>query len=138
VTAERLAESCAAVASWHDTVVKRLRAVRRGLKDGAGSAPPDLAAGLREQVQKYEIDAEHIELLTLAASVADLDPDRARPPDARAEDAIANVGVYLAGLNATLIGADRTALGRIVAAAFPDYGRERAETQLSTQMPIAF
>lgn len=138
VTAERLAESRQAVASWHESVVKKLRAVRRGLKGGIENAPPDLTQELRANVQKYEIDAEHIELLTLAASVADLKPDAARPADARAEDAVANIGVYLTGLNATLMGVDRTALGTIVAAAFPDYGRTRAETVLSARLPITF
>lgn len=138
VTPERLAEACNAVASWHETVVKKLRAVRRVLKSGIEKAPSDLGASLREQIQKHEIDAEHIELLTLAASVSDLKPDTSRPSDARAEDAIANVGVYLVSLNATLMGVDRVALGRIIAAAFPEYGRERAESQLSLAGPITF
>jgi len=138
VTPERLAESCRAVASWHESVVKKLRAVRRVLKSGIEKAPSDLAATLRTQIQKYEIDAEHIELLTLAASVADLEPDVSRPADARAEDAIGNIGVYLASLNAALMGADRSALGRIVAAAFPNYGRTRAETELSARLAITF
>jgi uncharacterized protein (TIGR02444 family) len=138
VTPEKLAEACKAVASWNETVVKRLRAVRRVLKEGIEKAPSDLASSLRKQIQTYEIDAEHIELLTLAASVADMKPDPSRPADARADDAIANIGLYLVSLNATLIGADRTALGRIVGAAFPAYGAQRAETQLSLCMPITF
>ena len=137
VTPERLAESCRAVESWHETVVKRLRGVRRALKEGIERAPSDLASTLRGQIQAYEIDAEHIELLTLAASVADIKPDPARPAEARAEDAIANIGTYLTSLGASLTGADRSALGQIVAAAFPRYGRERAETQLSSRLAIA-
>jgi uncharacterized protein (TIGR02444 family) len=138
VTPDRIAEACDAVASWHESVVKKLRAVRRILKDGAKKAPADLAGELRSQIQTYEIDAEHIELLMLAASVADLKPDAGRPADARAEDAIANVGLYLTHVNATLMGVDRTALGTIVAAAFPDYGRARAEATLSARIPITF
>jgi uncharacterized protein (TIGR02444 family) len=138
ITPERLAEACESVTSWHESVVQRLRAVRRLLKDNAGKAPADLASSLRAQIQANEIDAEHIELLMLAANVADLKPDPARPADARANDAVSNIGTYLIRINATLMGVDRTALGEIVAAAFPDFDRARAEMALSAQIPITF
>jgi uncharacterized protein (TIGR02444 family) len=138
MTPERLAEACEAVAPWHESVVKRLRAVRRLLKEDAGKAPADLAGALRAQIQASEIDAEHIELLMLAGNVADLTPDPTRPADARADDAVANIGTYMTRINATLMGVDRTALGEIVAATFPDFGRERAEATLSARLPITF
>ena len=119
------------VATWHESVVKHLRSVRRALKDGIASAPPELAQALRAQIQAREIDAEHIEQLMLAASVAALVVKARATDDERVDDAVANVGTYVQSLGVAATGADRAALGCIVAAAFPGQQREPIEARLS-------
>jgi len=138
LTAERLAHARGSVDDWHENVVKRLRDVRRALKEDSLGAPNELATGLRREIQGREIDAEHIEQLVLVASIADLDADATRPPEARGDDAVANVAMYLAQLNASLMGVDRAALATIVAAACPGLPKAKAETALSQHAPITF
>ena len=118
-----LAKACAAVATWHEVVVKRLRAVRRVLKDGIDPAPSDLAATLRAQIQAREIDAEHIEQLMLADSVGPRPSATVDSAGVRAAHAAANVDVYLAHLKATATAADRAALRCLIDAAFPERAR---------------
>ncbi|MGE5538117.1 MAG: TIGR02444 family protein [Gemmatimonas sp.] len=138
MTAGALSHSRDSVGAWHEGVVKKLRAVRRALKQDSFGAPNELAASFRAEIQGREIDAEHIEQLVLAGSVADMVPDGSRPADARAEDAVANVGTYLVQLNASLMGVDRAALATIVAAACPAMPKAKAETALSQHAPITF
>jgi uncharacterized protein (TIGR02444 family) len=129
---ETLVRARDAVAAWHESVVKHLRSVRRVLKDGIPSAPPGLAQTLRAQIQAHEIDAEHIEQLMLAESVTALVVKVRVTDDERLDDAIANVGMYLQTLGVAATGADRSALGCIVAAAFPSRQREPIEAKLSS------
>ncbi len=119
------------VATWHESVVKHLRSVRRALKDGVGSAPDELAQALRAQIQAREIDAEHIEQLILAASVVSLAVKTRTTEDERMDDAVANVGTYVQSLGVPATAADRAALGCIVAAAFPGRLQEPIEAKLS-------
>ena len=117
---EKILRARAAVADWHEAVVKQLRSVRRTLKERIGAAPEGLAKDLRAQIQAREIDAEHIEQLMLIESVAPLKPDTARPMAARASDGTTNIATYLSTLNVVVDAADKAALGLIVQAAFPD------------------
>ena len=119
------------VATWHESVVKHLRSVRRVLKDGVDSAPPELAQALRAQIQAREIDAEHIEQLMLVASAAALVVKVRATDDERVDDAVANVGTYVQSLGVMMKGADGAALGCVVAAAFPGRPREPIEAKLS-------
>jgi uncharacterized protein (TIGR02444 family) len=75
-----------AVAAWQAEVVKPLRAVRRRLKHGPPPAPNPRTADLRTRLQAIEIDAERIELETLAGT---LPPSRAGslPPGRSSEGA---------------------------------------------------
>lgn len=130
VSPEILAQARDSVTTWHESVVKHLRFVRRILKDGIASAPPELAQALRAQIQAREIDAEHIEQLMLAASVASLGVSPSRPVDQRVGDALANIGAYLKTLDASATADDRLALGRIVAAAFPGLPENAAKLSL--------
>ncbi len=96
-----------AVAEWHEVVVRHLRALRRRLKDPVGPADPALAQDLRARIQKIEIDAEHIEQLTLVAGVDDA-PSEGRATAAGDRDAAAaNVAAYFALLCADLADTDR-------------------------------
>lgn len=103
-----------AVSSWHSEIVRGLRAVRKRLKDPVGGEDRDLALSIRKQVQKTEIDAEHIEQLMLAAAAEALPDAIPRDP---AEDARANAEAYFAHLQIELDDKDRAALRTIVAAA---------------------
>jgi uncharacterized protein (TIGR02444 family) len=66
LTAEEASTAANAVGPWHGEVVEPLRAVRRRLKHGPPPAPDAETAKLRARLQAIEIDAERIELETLA------------------------------------------------------------------------
>ncbi|MCC6534284.1 MAG: TIGR02444 family protein [Burkholderiales bacterium] len=50
---------------WRDAVVRPLRSVRRALKTPLGGVEPALSANLRSEVKRIELDAEHLQQLTL-------------------------------------------------------------------------
>jgi hypothetical protein len=109
----------AAVAPWHDAVVRPLRGVRRVLKGGFGAAPAELSGQLRRAIQAREIDAEHIEQLMLAATVP-RQPDMTLPTADRLDHASRNALIYLAVLGATVDAGAAASLAVIIEAAFPD------------------
>lgn len=111
---EGMAQIVEAAFAWHGEIVRGLRAVRKRLKDPVGGEDRDLAESIRKQVQKIEIDAEHIEQLMLAAA-ADALP--AAAPGDPAADARANAEAYLAHLQIRSGDDDRASLQMIVAAA---------------------
>jgi uncharacterized protein (TIGR02444 family) len=102
------------VSAWHGEIVRGLRAVRKRLKKPVGGEDRDLALSIRKQVQKIEIDAEHIEQLMLAAAAETLPAAASGDP---AEDAHANAEAYFTHLQISLDDRDRAALQTIVAAA---------------------
>lgn len=76
-----MARLAATVAPWHSEIVVALRAVRRRLKDGPPPAPAPRTEVLRNAVKAAELDAERIELATLAECVAtDFAPDGTASP----------------------------------------------------------
>lgn len=109
----------AAVAAWHAQVVRTLRPLRQRLKFGFDPVDDALVKRLRAAIQKIELDAEHIEQLTLAASPAAAAPARS---DARAEEraghAAGHAAAYFARVDAEAGADDRDALCVILAAAF--------------------
>jgi len=66
LTADEFAAAGNAVGAWHGEVVEPLRAVRRRLKHGPRPAPDTATGKLRARLQAIEIEAERIELETLA------------------------------------------------------------------------
>jgi uncharacterized protein (TIGR02444 family) len=88
------------VSAWHGEIVRGLRAVRKRLKEPVGGEDRDLALSIRKQVQKIEIDAEHIEQLTLAADTAA--PGGPAPGKAGSDAAAANAAAYFSLLCADL------------------------------------
>ena len=105
--------------AWHAEIVRNLRALRKRLKSPVGPADPALAQALRARIQKIEIDAEHIEQLTLAAAPAAALPARADlDPGARAAHGAAHAAAYFARLGAVPVNDDLAALAAIFAAAF--------------------
>ncbi|MGE4014540.1 MAG: TIGR02444 family protein [Alphaproteobacteria bacterium] len=105
------------VAPWHEAVVKPLRAVRRRIKDPVGAENRDLALAYRQRVQKIEIDAEHVEQVTLFEAVAQATP-RAQEPAMAADSAARNVMHYFALLGRRPTAGDVADLKLILGAAF--------------------
>jgi len=91
--AAELARCRAAVRPWSELVVTRLRQVRRALKQDIGAVGAADSAGLRRRLAALEIDAEQLEQRALAARLGPADPDR--PAADRADDARANLSLYL-------------------------------------------
>jgi uncharacterized protein (TIGR02444 family) len=109
----------AAVATWHAQVVRTLRPLRQRLKFGFDPVEPELVRALRARIQKIEIDAEHVEQLTLAASAAARAP--AQPNLAaseRAAHAAQHTAVYFAHIAGKRDAADVDRLCVILVAAF--------------------
>lgn len=66
LTPDDMARLAGSVEAWHEEIVRALRAVRRRLKDGPTPAPTDRTEAVRTAVKAAELDAERIELATLA------------------------------------------------------------------------
>ncbi len=115
--AARLERAMAAVAVWHEEVVRHLRKLRRRLKGGLNPAPGDLAQALRHAVAAIEIDAEHVEQLMLAATLEG--PATGATEISRAGAAADNLWAYLAALGVEPEAADRADAAVLLAAAFP-------------------
>jgi len=71
LTADEMAAALGTVGAWHGEVVEPLRAVRRRLKHGPAPAPDSTTGKLRARLQAIEIEAERIELETLAGFLPD-------------------------------------------------------------------
>ncbi len=116
---EALDAAFAAVAAWHAQVVRTLRPLRQRLKFGFEPVDAELVRALRSRIQKIEIDAEHLEQLTLAASAAASAPARAGAgADDQARHAAQHAACYFARLGAKPAAEDFAALCVILAAAF--------------------
>ena len=73
MSAEDVDAARAVVDTWHDEVVRPLRAVRRRLKSGPAPAPDARTASLRRHVAGSELDAELVELDELGRWADELD-----------------------------------------------------------------
>ena len=114
-----LARAQAAVARWHEEVVRGLRLVRMRLKRGPDPASPEQAAALRKRVQAVELEAEHIEQLALFG-LAPPGRDESIPLATRAADAAESARSYLLTLGAKLDAADWANLAAVLAGCFPE------------------
>jgi uncharacterized protein (TIGR02444 family) len=117
VAAPKLDAAFAAAAGWHAEVVRALRAVRKRLKSPVGPVDQGLAQALRARIQKIEIDAEHIEQLTLAAAAETLPAQPDRAPEQRAADAARHCAAYFRGLGASPGAADLDDMATMIGAA---------------------
>jgi uncharacterized protein (TIGR02444 family) len=109
----------AAVAGWHQQVVRTLRPLRQRLKFGFDPVDDELVRALRARIQKIEIDAEHVEQLTLAASAAARAPARAGlAAQERAAHAAQHVAAYFARIAGKRDGEDLDRLCVVLAASF--------------------
>jgi len=119
ISREPLEAAFSAVAEWHAQVVRTLRPLRRRLKYAFEPVNAGLAKALRARIQKIEIDAEHIEQLTLAASHAAAAPARDDlDAEERARHAVQHVATYFARLGIRPDAVDRDQLCVILADAF--------------------
>lgn len=126
MTEPEILAALAATDRWHRTVVKGLRLVRRALKERFPDAPADLREQLRGEIQKTEINAEHLEQLMLVAAVP-REPSRAAlPAEARARDVAESVRQYLAVLEIRFEPRDVVDFAHVLGKAFDGLGRDRA------------
>lgn len=108
-----------AAGPWHQRVVRALRPLRRLLKPGFEPIDAELVRALRARIQKVEIDAEHVEQLTLAASAAArVLPRAGLSLGERAAHAAGHAAAYFARIAGTPGGGDLDRLCVIFAAAF--------------------
>ena len=117
-TREDIATFHARVAPWHEAVVKPLRAVRKRIKDPVGAEDRELALAYRQRVQKIEIDAEHMEQVTLFEAVRQL-PVRPQEATMAADAAARNIMHYFAVIGRRPASIDVPELKLILNAAFP-------------------
>ncbi|MGF7208571.1 uncharacterized protein (TIGR02444 family) [Skermanella aerolata] len=73
--AEEMTVAAETVGAWHGEIVEPLRTIRRRLKHGPRPAPDTATGKLRARLQAIEIDAERIELETLAGLLPDRQSD---------------------------------------------------------------
>lgn len=106
-------------AGWNPEIVCGLRDLRIRLRDGVERVPRDLSDALRKRILAVEIEAEHVEQLSLATGLTGQE-DAARPADARLADCLANLAHYLDRLHIAAAEADRADLVLVLAAAFPE------------------
>ena len=116
----------AASDKWYNDVVKRLRAVRQGLKTDFPDVPENLRENLRAQAQATEIDAEHLEQLLLAGVIDRPTAEGVSTIDQRAGDGSANFKLYLDTLGVIFEPADTVNFAHILGQAFPGLSPERA------------
>lgn len=109
----------AAVETWHQDVVRALRAVRTLMKGGMDPAPADLRESLRQRIQKTEIDCEHTEQLMLAGSI-ETSVNETRSEGDRLLDAVANLSAYFQIFGGAVSARDRENLGVMLRVSFPN------------------
>ena len=119
LTADRLRSILTASEAWQSDVVKKLREVRRLLKDRPWpGALPETVDAVRRRVADAELAAEHAEQLKLASLYAP-PADRDRPPEKRLRAAVGNLGVYAVCLGVVPDEKDRKAVAALMRATFP-------------------
>ncbi len=120
LSAKEMAQALALVDRWHQDVVRRLRAVRARLKGGFGDIDVDFSDPLRGQIMASELDAEHVEHMTLWAAFERPAAEPMPPAERRAKDAAGNVALYFDALGVKLAAPDTAQLTTILGASFPD------------------
>lgn len=125
LSAKEMAQALALVDPWHQAVVRRLRAVRTGLKGGFGDIDVEFSDPLRGQIMASELDAEHVEHMTLWAAFERPAADPMPPAERRAKDAVANLALYFEALGVKPAAADTAHLTAILGASFSDLDRGR-------------
>jgi uncharacterized protein (TIGR02444 family) len=113
LTEVELSECVARAGQWQTEVVVPIRRIRRALKQDMLGATSELVHLYRPQVQRLELESEHVEQLLLVTLVPQSRGDTGKAV------ALKNTQRYLqqAGLDSD--GGAKTAVERIIAQAFP-------------------
>lgn len=135
-----LDRALAAVDGWQEEVVRPVWRARWRLKPSFGGFPPARTEPLRRALVEIELTAEHLEQLQLAeAAPPNGDPELSA--EVRAGLAAANLAAYLERFF-TARGLDRPSapelaepLAALLAAAFPDLGRDCVRRLMSGNLP---
>ena len=120
LTASDMARALALVDPWHQAVVRKLRAVRNRIKGGLGDIDLEFSDPLRGQIMASELDAEHVEHMTLWAAFERQIADPMPPAETRAKDAAGNVALYFDALGIEPAAAETAQMTTILGASFPD------------------
>ena len=118
LTTEQMSVLLDAVSTWHEDVVRALRAIRVRMKGGIGNAPSQLSESLRQRIQKTEIDCEHAEQLMLT-EVLDMTADQGKTASERLVDAASNLSTYFATFGSISV-SDKQNLCFVLRIAFPN------------------
>lgn len=125
----RIARLHDSVLPWHQEVVRGLRGVRKRLKQRFAGTPDEMRLSIRKRLAALEIDAEHVEQLSLAAAIGDSAPElagsEASDPELGATNATANIVSYFAVRGIEILDDDRKELAIILAASFPEIDAAR-------------
>ena len=125
LSAKEMADALALVDRWHQDVVRRLRAVRAGLKGGFGDIDVEYSDPLRGQIMASELDAEHVEHMTLWAAFGRPAADPMPPVAQRAKDAAGNVALYFDTLGVTMAEPETAQLMTVLGGGFPELDHEQ-------------
>ena len=120
LSAKEMAGALALVDRWHRDVVRRLRAVRNRIKGGFGDIDVEYSDPLRGQIMATELDAEHVEHMTLMRAFARPAAEPMPPVAQRAKDAAGNVALYFDALGVKLAAAETAQLTTILGGGFPE------------------
>ncbi len=120
LSAKEMADALALVDRWHRDVVRSLRAVRTGLKGGFGDIDVEYSDPLRGQIMATELDAEHVEHMTLMRAFERPAAEPMPPVARRAKDAAGNVALYFDALGVKLAAAETAQLMTILGGGFPE------------------
>ncbi|MEE8548755.1 MAG: TIGR02444 family protein [Alphaproteobacteria bacterium] len=132
LSAKEMADALALVDRWHRDVVRPLRAVRNRIKGGFGDIDVEYSDPLRGQIMATELDAEHVEHMTLWYH---LEKPAAEPMPRvaqRAKDAAGNVALYFDALGVKLAAAEKAQLTTILGGGFPELDRGQLAALIDT------
>jgi uncharacterized protein (TIGR02444 family) len=96
LSTDEIARLDAAVSQWRESVVKPLRALRRGLKPGIDFIPGTVIETFRAQIKRLELESEQIEQHRLEEFAGN---EPGSPADSRMDAAQSNLAAYCAGLS---------------------------------------
>jgi uncharacterized protein (TIGR02444 family) len=119
--AEDLANTESQIGDWHHNVVRHIRWLRQHLKNPYSGIEDSLQQSLRARLQKIEIDAEHLEQLSLAGISRNMKTEESADHRTRIGVSAANGALYLRAAGAEPDGEDAAAFATILSAAYGEY-----------------
>ena len=114
---EEMAGVLERVGAWHEEVVRRLRAVRQRMKEGAPGMEEALVEAVRKRVLGAELECEHVEQLMLAGPVS---PEMGDAERGSPDTALHNIARYYAAAGYGANDGDARDIAALLAPLFPD------------------